>query len=160
MGMKAGKILGSWLALALITVAAQAADPVDFSGTWILNTDKGQNLGMVSAIQETLVVTQTDTNLDQAFTDVFNGNTTTRSVSYDLAGGAVTNYAAMGEQSETVSTWDGVRLVTTWTSEGAIAGTTVVKTETRWLSDDGKSMSVESSRGDRPSMIMVYDRQE
>ena len=158
--MRAGQIVSGWLAMALITALAQAAAPVDFSGTWILNTDKGQNLGMVSAIQETLVVTQTDTNLEQDFTDIFNGNTTTRSVSFDLGGGAVTNYAAMGEKSETVSTWDDTRLVTTWTSEGAIAGTTVVKTETRWLSDDGNSMSVESSRGDRPSMIMVYDRQQ
>jgi len=158
--MKTARIFGGWLALAFISAAAQAAAPVDFSGTWILNTDKGQNLGMVSAIQETLLLTQTDTTLDQAFTDTFNGNTTTRSVNYDLGGGPVTNFAAMGEQSETISTWEGARLITTWTSEGAIAGTSVVKTETRWLSDDGKTLSVESSRGDRPSMIMVYDRQE
>ena len=145
------------LTLALITLMAHAAPPADFSGTWILNTDKGQNLGMVAAVQETLVVKQTEERLDQDFTDIFQGNTTTRSVSFDLSGEPVTNYAAMGEKSETVSAWQGTRLVTTWTSEGAIAGTSVVRTETRWLSEDGLTMSVESARGDRPSMIMVYD---
>ena len=133
-------------------------DSTDFSGTWVLNTDKGQNLGMVAAVQETLVISQTDDTMVLDFTDIFQGNTTTRQVTYDLSGAAVTNYAAMGDRSETESTWAEGKLVTTWTSEGAIAGTTVVRTETRWLSDNGNTMSVETARGDNPSMIMVYER--
>ena len=42
------------------------------------------------------------------------------------------NEAAMGEQSKTVSAWVDDTLVTTWTSEGAIPGTEVVKTEKGW----------------------------
>ena len=74
-------------------------------------------------------------------------------------GKPVINYAAMGERSETVSTWVNDSLVTTWTSEGAIAGTEVVRTETRSLSEDGDSMMVATARGDRPAMVLVYERQ-
>ncbi|HYL99932.1 MAG TPA: hypothetical protein VEZ90_13340 [Blastocatellia bacterium] len=49
----------------------------------------------------------------------------------------------MGKQSETVTKWSGNNLATTWKSEGAIAGTTVVRTETRSLSPDGKHMTLE-----------------
>ena len=38
---------------------ACAQDVQGFSGTWELNTKKGENLGMVAAIKETLVVAQT-----------------------------------------------------------------------------------------------------
>lgn len=157
--MQRASFIAAWLALVAVSAGVPAAG-VDFSGTWVLNADKGQNLGMVAAVQETIVVRQTQDALDVDFTDVFQGNTTTRQTSYDLNGEPVTNFAAMGDESRTVSRWDGDKLVTTWTSEGAIAGTEVVKTETRWLSDDGNSMSVETAREGRPSMIMVYDRQE
>lgn len=146
-------------AISTLVTMTVAADPVDFSGTWVLNTKQGQNLGMVAAIQETLVIAQTPEALDLDFSDVFQGKTTTRQVHYELSGAPVENFAAMGDPSETVSSWDGEKLVTTWTSEGAIAGTEVVKTETRWLSDGGNTMSVETARGDNPSIIMVYDRQ-
>lgn len=130
----------------------------DFTGVFELNVTKGQNLGMVAAIKETVIVAQTADNLTIDFTDVFQGNTTTRQVSYDLSGEPVVNYAAMGEQNETVSNWLDNALVTTWTSEGAVAGTKVVRTETRTLSSDGQTMAVETVRGDRPSRVMVYDR--
>ncbi len=155
--MRFYKSLAALLLLALCT--AQAAE-VDFSGNWTLNTSKGQNLGMVAAIQESLVVAQTDTALTIDFTDVFQGNTTTRQTEYDLSGAAVQNFAAMGDASQTVSRWEGDSLVTTWTSEGAIVGTEVVKIETRKLIEDGQSMSVETAREGRPSMILVYDRPE
>lgn len=156
--MKKLTIYAAGLLLAL-SASLSHGDSTDFSGTWVLNTDKGQNLGMVAAIQETLVISQTEDAMVLDFTDIFQGNTTTRQVNYDLSGAAVTNYAAMGERSETESAWADGKLVTTWTSEGAIAGTTVVRTETRWLSDDGNTMSVETARGDNPSMIMVYERE-
>ncbi len=143
-----------------VTALTLAQSPIDFSGTWVLNTKKGENLGMVAAIQETLVVTQTAEQLSLAFTDVFQGKTSTRQVTYDLGGKPVENYAAMGDRSETVSRWVDNQLVTTWTSEGAIAGTEVVRTETRAVSDDGQTMSVTSARGENPPMVMVYEKQE
>ena len=145
--------------LALVAGIAAIASTMDFSGTWVLNADKGQNLGMVAAVQQTLVIEQTEAALNADFTNVFQGNTSTREMSYDLSGNPVTNFAAMGDKSETVSRWDGEKLVTTWTSEGAIPGTQVVKTETRWLSADGNEMSVATAREGRPTMIMVYDRE-
>lgn len=157
--MQIFRLMGAGLLLAAFAATVQASG-ADFSGTWVMNADKGQNLGMAAAVQETIVVQQTGDALDVDFTDVFQGNTTTRQTSYDLSGKPATNFAAMGDESQTVSRWDGDKLVTTWTSEGAIAGTAVVKTETRWLSADGNSMSVETAREGRPSMIMVYDRTE
>ena len=142
--------LGAW---------SSAHAETDFSGTWVLNTSKGENLGMVAAIQETLTVEQTTEQLTVKHVAVFQGKESTREVNYDLSGGPVTNYAAMGEKSETVSAWRGDQLVTTWTSEGAIAGTTVTRTETRSLEDDGATMTVKTARADRPAMVLVYERE-
>ena len=62
----------------------------------------------------------------------------------------------MEGSSQTVSKWNGETLVTTWTSESAIAGgAKVVRTERRSLSPDGKTMTVESVRGSRPALVMV-----
>ena len=148
------------IAVGLLAAAAWAGAAPDFSGTWEMNPDKGENLGMAAAVKQTLVITQTEEGLRQDFTNVFGGNTTERQVNYDLSGAAVTNYAAMGDESETVASWDGNKLVAIWTSEGAIPGTEVVRTETRWLSDDGNTMSVSTERANRPTMVMVYDRQQ
>jgi hypothetical protein len=150
-----------FLALLAVSLAGivWAQDTTDFSGTWVLNTKKGENLGMVAAIQETLVIVQTQDQMKLDFSDTFQGNTTTRQVTYDLSGNAVENFAAMGDRSETVSKLTDATLVTTWTSEGAIAGTTVVRTETRTLAEDGKTMTVSSARGDKPPMVMVYEKQ-
>ncbi len=146
------------LALAVGT-AAYAQNTPDLDGTWELNTEKGENLGMVAALKETLIVTQTAEQLTLDFSDTFQGNTTTRQVNYDLSGKPAINYAAMGERSETVSQWVDDTLVTTWTSEGAIAGTQVVRTETRSLSENSETMTAATARGDRPAMVLVYERQ-
>lgn len=156
--MRTLRIACGILALAAGT-AAHAQNGVDFGGTWELNTSKGENLGMVAALKETLVIAQTTEQITLDFSDIFQGNTTTRQVIYDLAGLPVVNYAAMGERSETISKWVDDALVTTWTSEGAIAGTEVVRTETRSLSEDGGIMTVSMARGDRPAMVLVYERQ-
>jgi len=149
--------------LAVLAIAwagiASAQEAVDFSGTWVLNVKKGENLGMVAAIQETLVVAQTGEEIKIDFTDVFQGNTTTRQVTYDLSGNPAENFAAMGDRSETVSKWVDADLVTTWTSEGAIAGTTVVRTETRTLMEEGQVMTVATARGEQPAMVLVYEKQ-
>jgi hypothetical protein len=39
-----------------------------------------------------------------------------------------------------------------------VAGTKVSRTETRWLSADGKAMSVQTVRGENKPVIMVFDR--
>ena len=148
------------LALIVLGVAGTgtAQEPVDFSGTWELNTKKGENLGMVAAIQETVVIVQSPEQLTIDFTDVFQGKTTTRQVIYDLNGETVDNFAAMGDPSKTVSKWVDAALVTTWTSEGAVAGTEVTRTETRALSADNTEMTVATARGENPAMVMVYER--
>ena len=156
--MSGVRIFLTLLSLVLVGIAA-AQDTADFSGSWVLNTKKGENLGMVAAIQETLVIVQTQDQLKVDFTDVFQGNTTTRQVTYDLSGDPAENFAAMGDRSETVSKWTDGALLTTWTSEGAIAGTKVMRTETRTLSEDGNIMTVSTARGDRPAMVLVYEKQ-
>ncbi len=143
-----------------LLLGSSAQAELDFSGTWVLNTSKGENLGMVAAIKETLTVEQTTQQLKVKHVSIFQGNESTREVNYDLAGTPVTNYAAMGDKSETVSEWRNDQLVTIWTSEGAIAGTSVTRTETRTLGADGKTMTVATARADRPSMVLVYERRE
>jgi hypothetical protein len=145
--------------LALAQVAL-AEVPVDFSGTWELNTDKGENLGMMKAVKESIVATQSDEQIVFAMTDVFAGITTNRSITYDLSGKTTENKAAMGADSETVTSWDGDKLVTIWTAEGAIFGTKTERTETRWLSEDGKELSVSMVRGDNPAIVFVFERAE
>jgi hypothetical protein len=139
--------------------AAYAQAPADFSGTWELNTKRGENLGMMAAVQETMIITQNAEQIVSDYTDVFGGKTTTRQVTYDLGGGVVENFAAMGDPSTTVSQWEGASLVTKWTAEGSIAGTEMVRTETRTLSDDGQSLSVAMARDANPPMVFVYEKQ-
>lgn len=152
------KTIVAALAGVLLSLSALAAGPTDFSGTWVLNTDKGQNLGMVKAVDETIVVKQTAEKLVIDFTSKFMMNTTKRQVSYDLAGKPVPNEGAMGDKAQTVAKWVDGKLVVTWTSEGAVAGSKTVKTETRSLSADGKAMSVETVRANKPPMVLVYDK--
>lgn len=153
-----GRILIALAATAGLAISAVARAAPDFSGSWVLNTAKGKNLGMVAAIKETVVITQSADKFTADFSSTFQGNTTQRQVSYDLTGKSVTNEGAMGDKAETVAKWDGDKLVVTWTSEGAVAGTKVVKTETRSLSADGREMTVSNQRGDRPAMEMVYEK--
>jgi hypothetical protein len=139
--------------------AAFAQSTPDFSGTWKLNTAKGKNLPMGGAVQETVTITQKAPKLTLDISSTFQGNTSKRQVNYDLAGKPVQNEGPMGDKSETVAKWDGNKLVVTWTSEGAVAGTKVTRTETRSVSADGKTMMVTSQRGTSPASEMVYEKQ-
>ena len=138
--------------------------PIDFRGNWILNTDRGMNLGMMKAVNETIVATQTANDVTFDMTDVFAGMTTTRVVSYDLSGATVPNKAAMGAESETTSRWDGSKLVTTWAAEGAIAGTTSERTETRCLTDEGTTLNITMTRAGNPdieeAIWFVFEKSE
>jgi hypothetical protein len=142
----------------LVSAAALAQSPPDFSGTWELNTDKGRNLGMVKAVDETVVITQTPAKLTADFSSTFMMQTTRRQVNYDLTGKSVPNEGAMGDKADTVAKWDGAKLVVTWTGEGAVAGTKVVRTETRRLSADGKTMTVTTARPNKEPMELVYEK--
>ena len=151
------KMLLTFVLLAMAQIAL-ADSPADFSGSWELNTDKGENLGMMKAVNESIVATQTDEQVVFAMTDVFAGVTSERLITYDLAGATVQNEAAMGADSETVTSWSGEQLVTLWTAEGSIFGTKTERTETRWLSEDGEELFVSMVRDDNPAMVFVFDR--
>lgn len=146
------------LAGILLCATVMAAGSPNFSGTWVLDTSKGKNLPMGGAIQETDVIKQSPAQLVIEVAATFQGNTTNRTVNYDLTGKPVPNRGAMGDPAETVAKWQDAALVVTWTSEGAVAGSKVVKTETRKLSTDGKTMTVMSVRGTSPPIEYVFEK--
>ena len=149
-------LAAAWLACA--SLVAHAAGVPDFSGTWQINPAKSQNLGMMAAVKQTLTIRQSATEMTLLEASDFQGQKSERTVRYDLKGTPVVNEAAMGGKAETVAKWDGARLVVTWTSEGTVAGTKNVRTETRSLAADGKTMSVESVRATGNPVVMVFDR--
>jgi hypothetical protein len=140
------------------TAALHGQPAPNFSGKWVLNTAKGKNLGMMAALEDTVTISQTPAELVIKDSSSFQGRENTRELHYDLTGKTTSNEGPMGERSETVARWVDGKLVTTWTRDGAVAGTKSVMTETRSLSTDGKTMSVESARGANPPVVMVFDR--
>ncbi len=145
---------------AIAIVASTAAwGQQSFAGKWVFNAAKSQNIGMMSEMKLVASVKQTSDTLLITNTSVFNGQGQTSETRLDLNGKPVKNKNPMEAEADTVTKWDGNKLVTTWTSPGSVAGSTSVRTEIRFLSADGKVMTVESSRGKRPSMVMVYDRE-
>jgi hypothetical protein len=136
----------------------QAQPHANFSGTWALNVDKSRNLGMMASMQDTVSIEQTAAALTVHDRAVFQGRESTRETRIDLSGKPSTNAGPMGEPNETVAQWRGSTLVVTWTADGAVAGSKVVRTETRALSADGKTMTVESTRGATAPIVMVYDK--
>jgi hypothetical protein len=146
-----------WMFLA-VAFAAAAANPPDFSGTWVFNAGKSKNIGMMASAEYTSTITQTPKVLTVSDTTVFSGQKQSHETHYDLTGTTVPNDSPMGEKSQTSSHWAGNKLVTTWESEGAVAGTKVVRTETRYLSDNGKTLFLESARAGKVPMVIVFDR--
>ena len=145
------------LASLLCALLASAATP-DFSGTWEFNAGRSKNVGMMAAMQSTAAIQQTAALLTEKDHSVMNGQPSDHETRYDLKGKDASNEDFMGVKNVTVSHWDDGKLVTTWTSEGAVSGTKVVRTETRSLSADGRTMTVESKRGSNPPIVMVYDK--
>lgn len=144
--------------LAAFYSAATLAAP-DFSGAWVMNVGKSQNLGMMSTMQITLKIEQSQNSVKILEMSKFNGQEQTRELHYDLTGKPAANTGPMGDANQTITKWAGNTLETTWTQEGAVAGTKLVRTETRWLSDGGKSMSDQYTRGTSSPMIIVFDKQ-
>ncbi|HNR23188.1 MAG TPA: hypothetical protein PKL49_09205 [Steroidobacteraceae bacterium] len=151
-------LLSAILCGALPAFAADA--PTNFAGTWKLDTARGENLGMMAAMQQTLVITQSSAQLVLREASDFQGQKSEREVRYDLSGAPVTNPGPMGGATETVAQWVGDKLVVTSTAEGSVAGTKTVRTETRSLSSDGRTMTVESVRGAGKPVVMVYGKVE
>jgi hypothetical protein len=149
-------LLVTTLALMHALILAQTA--THFAGTWVLNTSKSKNLGMMYTLESTLTISQTPTELVNKDVSSFQGQQSTRTLRYDLTGKPTTNEGPMGDRNETVAKWVDGTLVSTWTAEGAVAGTKVVRTETRSLSADGKTMTVESVRGSNAPLVMVFDK--
>jgi hypothetical protein len=141
----------------LIAVSALAAP--DFTGTWVMNVLKSKNLGMMSSMQITLKIEQTQNSLQVIETTKYNGQDQVRELHYDLTGKSAANSGPMGDPNQTVTKWVGATLETTWLQDGAVAGTKSVSQETRWLSDSGKIMSDQYARGSKDPMVIVFDRQ-
>ena len=141
-------------ALLVLPVMAEPS----FSGKWEFNPSQSKNVGMMTQLKLTATVRQTSDEMIITNTSTFNGQDQTSETKFDLTGKPVPNKDPMGVPADTVTKWDGNRLVTTWTSPGSVAGTKSVRTETRYLADGGRLMTVESKRGQAPPMVMVYER--
>lgn len=136
-----------------------AADIPAIAGTWIFKADKSKGVAMMGAIAITNDITQAGSSLKIHETTISQGREQKRDSNYDTAGTPKTNESPMGDSSNTVSRWENNTLITTWTSAGAVSGTSVIRTETRSVSPDGKTMTVEWSRDGKTSMVMVFERQ-
>jgi hypothetical protein len=158
--MKTASLLRLMTVLAvssLIALSALAAP--DFTGTWVMNVSKSKNLGMMSSMQIALKIEQTQNSLKVIETTKYNGQDQVRELHYDLTGKSAANSGPMGDPNQTVTKWVGATLETTWTQDGAVAGTKSVSQETRWLSDSGKTMSDQYARGSKDPMVIVFDKQ-
>jgi hypothetical protein len=147
----------AWMIL-LAAAWAFAAAPTDFSGTWELNAAKSQNIGMMAQMKMTMTIQQSAAALDAETHANMGGQDNVSNMHLDLNGKPITNEMPMSGPSETVTKWDGKKLVTTWTSQSAVAGSTTVRTETRSLSADRKTLTVESVRGTNAPLVMVFEK--
>ena len=150
-----------WAALGVGGAQFAAADaPASFAGTWKFNAARGENLGMMASIQQTQAIQQTGTELSITENSDFQGQKSSRTVRFDLTGAATNNEGPMGGQAVTVARWEGAALVVTWTTPGSVAGSVNVRTETRTLSADGRTMSLRSQRGAQAKpMTQVFEKQ-
>jgi hypothetical protein len=113
---------------------------------------------MMAQMKMSLSIQQSDKALDITANANYQGKDQESKTHLDLTGKSVTNESPMSGPNDTVSKWDGAKLVTTWTGQSAIAGKTVARTETRSLSPDGKVLMVESVRGSNPPVVMIFDK--
>lgn len=144
--------------ICFLTLAVLAGERADFSGTWEFSPEKSKNIGMMAQMKMSATLQQSDSALDIAVHSTYQGKDQESKTHLDLTGGPATNESPMGGPNQTVSKWDGNRLVTTWTGQSAVSGKSVVRTETRSLSPDRKVMTVESVRGSNPPLVMVFEK--
>ena len=144
----------------LLVSSAFAAPPADFSGTWTLNAAKSKNLGMMSSMEYESSITQSAEALTIRDRTSMMGQSQDQETRYALNGSEVPNTSYMGDPARTVTHWDGRKLVTVWTIQGAVPGTTKQLTETRSLSDDGSTMLVESVRTGKTPVVFAFERKK
>jgi hypothetical protein len=145
--------------MCLVGVAAFAAKRPDFAGSWEFNAAKGKNIGMMTQVKMTQTIQQTDAAMEVLSHSTFQGSDQDLRTHYDLTGKPIANESPMAGPSETISKWDGDKLVTNWTSQSAVAGgEKVVRIETRSVSADGNTMTIESVRGSNPPVVIVFDK--
>ena len=147
------------LVVGLVASAALAQKVASFSGSWEFRPEKSKNVGMMAQMKITETIALSGSALDIVDRSLNQGQENEIKTHYDLDGKVASNQSPMAGPSETVSRWEGGKLITTWTSESAIAGgPKVVRTETRYVSPDGKTMTVESVRGSNAPVVIVFDR--
>lgn len=148
------------IASLLMVSGVLAAPPTDFSGVWKLSPAKSSNLGMMSSMEYESTITQSADTLTVRDKTTMMGKTQNQETRYALDGNDVPNTSYMGDPARTVTHWDGRKLVTVWTSDGAIAGTTRQRTETRSLSEDGGTMLLESVSAGRSPIVFAFERKK
>lgn len=143
----------------LIAAGSSAADASQsFAGSWSFDPSQSKGVGMMA--EGTIVTTIKQTKKEIVVDDVsvFQGQSSTQHTVYDVSGSPVTNTSMMAGQATTRSRWVGARLVTEWESAGTIAGSVSRRTETRYLSPDGRTMYLESARAGSEPMLIVFVR--
>lgn len=135
----------------------------NFSGTWKINTEKSDPMGGGGGggggggmTMGALVITQTDTELttEQSFGDQV------RKATYYLDGRESTNPGGRGGEAKSKARWEGNSLIVETTS---MMGENMVTTKSvRSLSDDGKTMTVVTTRpgqNGETTRKTVFDKQ-
>lgn len=137
------QVVAALCALAAVMVATPSgqAHPT-FAGTWDINAALSANLRDDERAGTTLVINQTDREL--VIERTVAGNT--RVITYALDGNLATSRAGNIE-IRSHSHWDGARLITEGTQKTSIVliPIAVEFTETRSLSEDGQTMTVETA---------------
>ena len=144
--------------LCAASLTASGANLPHLEGKWTFDPAQGKNLGMMAGMKIHTTIVQSQSELTVEDASDFNGQQDTQRTVYDLTGKPISNTPIMGGTATTSSRWDGDHLVTEWKSGGSIAGTTVTRIETRYLSPDGNTMFVESSRSGHDLIVMVFRR--
>ena len=156
--------------VALQPALAQGKQP-DFSGTWKMNMEKsdpmggrggggggGGGMGGMTMGATTITQTATELKLSTPMGDQ------TRTVTYALDGKESTNPGMRGGETRSKAHWDGNSLVieSTSTMNGQNGPMTITSKEVRTLSDDGKTMTVVTTRttpNGEQTTKRVYDKQ-
>lgn len=152
------KTVTGFVLLFLAGMAYAASAPANSSGNWTFDAAQSKNAGMMAQGKIHTTVSQTKLKIVVDDNSEFNSQKDAQHAVYDLTGKPINNTSMMTGQATTRSHWEGARLITDWESPGAIAGTMVTRTETRYLSPDGKTMYVESARSGKDPMIIVFTR--
>src|ERR1044071_2894146 len=158
--------------VALRPALAQGDKKPDFSGTWKVNTEKsdpmggggggggGVSAGLSPRPAGPTTITQSATEL---VISTSMGDQT-RKFTYSLDGKETTNPGMRGGETKSKAHWDGNALVieNTSTMTGANGEVTVTSKEVRTLSEDGKTMTVVTTRNTptgEQTTKRVYDKQ-